>query len=107
MTVSVNGVRVGGDRSGAHGLVVRADGVLRVPRVLGEGRRGDRLGHLRLGRAGRGLGPHRPLTPPPLQVGDVVEMTIERLGTIRNEVVASDETVPPIAPARRRVREGV
>ena len=34
------------------------------------------------------------LTPPPLQVGDVVEMTIEHIGTIRNRVVASTETVP-------------
>jgi hypothetical protein len=31
-------------------------------------------------------------------------MTIERIGTIRNEIVAGDETVPPIVPAR--VRQG-
>ena len=38
------------------------------------------------------------LLPPPLQVGDVVQMTIERLGTIRNEIVASTEQVPAIPP---------
>jgi 2-keto-4-pentenoate hydratase/2-oxohepta-3-ene-1,7-dioic acid hydratase in catechol pathway len=43
------------------------------------------------------------LTPPPLQVGDVVEMTIEHLGTIRNRVVGSDETLPPVPVARRRL----
>jgi 2-keto-4-pentenoate hydratase/2-oxohepta-3-ene-1,7-dioic acid hydratase in catechol pathway len=47
------------------------------------------------------------LTPPPLQAGDVVEMTIERLGTVRNRVVESTEQVPPIVPARRRVPQGV
>ena len=45
------------------------------------------------------------LTPPPLQVGDVVEMTIERLGTIRNTASSSPRTSwPPVAPARRRTR---
>lgn len=42
------------------------------------------------------------LTPPPLRVGDVVEMSVERLGTIRNTVVAPAPSVPPVGPARRR-----
>ena len=52
------------------------------------------------GRTGR-------LTPPPLQVGDVVEMTIESIGTIRNRVVDDPETVPPAPAARRRVSQAV
>jgi 2-keto-4-pentenoate hydratase/2-oxohepta-3-ene-1,7-dioic acid hydratase in catechol pathway len=43
------------------------------------------------------------LTPPPLQVGDVVEMTVEHIGTIRNHVVSAASTAPPVPPARRRV----
>ena len=78
MTVSVNGEQVGGGPLRPHGLVVRADGVLRLPRVVGEGRRGARLRHLRVRLAGRVVGPDRLADPPPLQVGDVVEMTIER-----------------------------
>jgi 2-keto-4-pentenoate hydratase/2-oxohepta-3-ene-1,7-dioic acid hydratase in catechol pathway len=46
------------------------------------------------------------LTPPPLAVGDVVEMTIEHIGTLRNEIVVDAEVVPPVIAARRRVREG-
>ncbi len=43
------------------------------------------------------------LSPPPLQPGDVVEMTVEGIGTIRNRVVAGVE-LPPVAPARPRPR---
>jgi hypothetical protein len=39
-------------------------------------------------------------------VGDVVEMTVEHVGTIRNRVVAATETAPPVPAARRRVTEG-
>jgi fumarylacetoacetate (FAA) hydrolase family protein len=45
--------------------------------------------------------------PPPLRPGDVVEMTIERIGTLTNRVVASGEIVPPVPAARRRVEQGV
>jgi 2-keto-4-pentenoate hydratase/2-oxohepta-3-ene-1,7-dioic acid hydratase in catechol pathway len=45
------------------------------------------------------------LTPPPLQVGDVVEMTIEQIGTITNRIVEAGGGLPEIQPARRRVRE--
>ena len=50
------------------------------------------------------------LLPPPLQVGDVVSMTIERLGTIRNQIVASSEEVPrhhPGPPSRFAAQEMV
>ena len=42
-------------------------------------------------------------TPPPLAPGDVVEMTVEGIGTIRNSVVVGRD-LPPVAPARRRPR---
>jgi 2-keto-4-pentenoate hydratase/2-oxohepta-3-ene-1,7-dioic acid hydratase in catechol pathway len=48
------------------------------------------------GRRGR-------LDPPPLQPGDVVEMTVEGIGTIRNTVVAGVD-LPPVTPARPRPR---
>ena len=41
--------------------------------------------------------------PPPLQPGDVVEMTVEGIGTIRNRVVAGVD-LPPVRPARSRSR---
>jgi 2-keto-4-pentenoate hydratase/2-oxohepta-3-ene-1,7-dioic acid hydratase in catechol pathway len=43
------------------------------------------------------------LDPPPLQPGDVVQMTVEGIGTIANTVVAGDE-LPPVRPARTRPR---
>ena len=43
-------------------------------------------------------------TPPPLQPGDVVEMTVEGIGTIRNTVVAG-LPAPVIARARPRPRD--
>jgi 2-keto-4-pentenoate hydratase/2-oxohepta-3-ene-1,7-dioic acid hydratase in catechol pathway len=41
--------------------------------------------------------------PPPLRPGDVVEMTVEGIGTIRNRVVEG-LALPPVAPARKRPR---
>ena len=41
--------------------------------------------------------------PPPLRPGDVVEMTVEGLGTIRNRVAEGRE-LPPVRPARPRPR---
>ena len=106
MTVKVNGERVGGDRSGHMGwsfeqLVSHASRAswVKAGEVLASG-------HVRDGSLAESWGRTGSLTPPPLQVGDVVEMTIERLGTIRNTVVAETETVPPVprrpAPGRRR-----
>jgi 2-keto-4-pentenoate hydratase/2-oxohepta-3-ene-1,7-dioic acid hydratase in catechol pathway len=48
------------------------------------------------GRRGR-------IDPPPLRPGDVVEMTVEGIGTIRNTVVQGSE-LPPVRPARPRPR---
>jgi 2-keto-4-pentenoate hydratase/2-oxohepta-3-ene-1,7-dioic acid hydratase in catechol pathway len=103
MTVSVNGVRTGGDRSGQMGwsfehLVSYASRAswVKAGEVLASGTCASGALAEAWGRSGS-------LTPPPLQVGDVVEMTIERIGAIRNRVVAGTEAVPPIVPARRRV----
>nr|WP_246078491.1 fumarylacetoacetate hydrolase family protein [Modestobacter excelsi] len=65
--------------------------------VLGSGTCGNGgcLGEL-WGRRGE-------LSTPPLQPGDVVEMTVEGIGTIRNRVVAGLE-LPPVRPARPRPR---
>lgn len=41
--------------------------------------------------------------PPPLRPGDVVEMTVEGIGTIRNRVVPGLD-LPPVSPARIRPR---
>jgi 2-keto-4-pentenoate hydratase/2-oxohepta-3-ene-1,7-dioic acid hydratase in catechol pathway len=43
------------------------------------------------------------LDPPPLQPGDVVEMSVEAIGTIRNRVVPGLD-LPPVRPARPRPR---
>ena len=107
MTVKVNGVPVGGDRSAHMGwsfeqLVSHASRAswVKAGEVLASGTCASGSLAESWGRTGS-------LTPPPLQVGDVVEMTIERLGTIRNTVVADTETRPagarrpPRAPSRR------
>jgi 2-keto-4-pentenoate hydratase/2-oxohepta-3-ene-1,7-dioic acid hydratase in catechol pathway len=103
MTVKVNGQRVGGDRSAHMGwsfeqLVSHSSRAswVKAGEVLASGTCASGSLAESWGRTGT-------LTPPPLQVGDVVEMTIERLGTIRNTVVADTETVPPVIAARRRV----
>jgi len=103
MTVKVNDVRVGGDRSVHMGwsfeqLVSHASRAswVKAGEVLASGTCASGSLAESWGRTGS-------LTPPPLKVGDVVEMTIERLGTIRNTVVADTETVPPVIAARRRV----
>ena len=43
------------------------------------------------------------MVPPPLRPGDVVEMTVEGIGTIRNRVVPGLD-LPPVRPARPRSR---
>lgn len=104
MTVSVNGVRVGEDRSGHMGwsfeqLVSHASRAswVKAGEVLASGT-------CSTGSLAESWGRTGSLTPPPLQVGDVVEMSIERLGTIRNVVVETGEVSPAVAPARRRTR---
>ena len=104
MRVSVNGVEVGRDRLSNMGwpfeeLVAYASRgtEVRAGDVLGSGTCGNGgcLAEL-WGRRGR-------LDPPPLRPGDVVEMTVQGLGTIRNRVVPG-LSLPPVAPARARSR---
>ena len=107
MSVSVNGEQIGGDRSGHMGwsfeqLVSyssRASWV-KAGEVIASGTCAS-------GALAESWGRNGALVPQPLQVGDVVEMTIEGIGTITNRVVASTEDVPSIPAARRRAREGV
>jgi 2-keto-4-pentenoate hydratase/2-oxohepta-3-ene-1,7-dioic acid hydratase in catechol pathway len=104
MRVSVNGTEIGQDLLSNMGwpfeeLVSYASrGTwVRAGDVLGSGTCGNGgcLAEL-WGRRGE-------LSPPPLQPGDVVEMTVEGIGTIRNRVVPGLD-LPPVAPARPRPR---
>jgi 2-keto-4-pentenoate hydratase/2-oxohepta-3-ene-1,7-dioic acid hydratase in catechol pathway len=104
MTVKVNDVRVGGDRSSHMGwsfeqLVSHASRAswVKAGEVLASGTCAS-------GSLAESWGRPGSLTPPPLKVGDVVEMTIERVGTIRNTVIATGDTVPPVPPARSRLQ---
>lgn len=106
MSVKVNGEEVGADRSGHMGwsfeqLVSHASRAswVKAGEVLASGT-------CSTGSLAESWGRTGSLTPPPLQVGDVVEMTIERLGTIRNTVAPAEESVAPVAPARRRAGVG-
>jgi 2-keto-4-pentenoate hydratase/2-oxohepta-3-ene-1,7-dioic acid hydratase in catechol pathway len=101
MTVRVNGEVTGSDRSGHMGwsfeqLVSYASRAswVKSGEVLASGTCAS-------GSLAEAWGRNGSLTPPPLQVGDVVELTIEKLGTLRNRIVESAETVPAVVPARR------
>jgi 2-keto-4-pentenoate hydratase/2-oxohepta-3-ene-1,7-dioic acid hydratase in catechol pathway len=104
LRVSVNGVEIGHDRLANMGwpfddlVAYAARGTfVRAGDVLGSGTCGNGgcLAEL-WGRRGE-------QTPPPLKPGDVVEMTVEGIGTIRNTVVAGTD-LPPVRPARPRDR---
>lgn len=102
MTVKVNDEQVGADRSGHMGwsfeqLVAHASRAswVKAGEVLASGTCAS-------GSLAESWGRNGSLTPPPLQVGDVVEMSIERLGTIRNVVAPRAESVAAVSPARRR-----
>ena len=104
MRVSVNDVEIGQDLLSNMGwpfeelISYASRGTwVRAGDVLGSGTCGNGgcLAEL-WGRRGE-------LSPPPLQPGDVVEMTVEGIGTIRNRVVPGLE-LPPVAPARHRSR---
>src|SRR5690349_8516240 len=104
MRVSVNGAEVGHDLLSNMGwpfeeLVSYASrGTwVRAGDVLGSGTCGNGgcLAEL-WGRRGE-------QDPPALRPGDVVEMTVEGIGTIRNRVVAGIE-LPPVRAARSRTR---
>jgi 2-keto-4-pentenoate hydratase/2-oxohepta-3-ene-1,7-dioic acid hydratase in catechol pathway len=104
MTVRVNGEEIGSDRSGHMGwsfeqLVSHASRAswVKAGEVLASGT-------CATGSLAESWGRNGSLTPPPLQVGDVVEMSIERLGTIRNTVGPEEHNVAAVAPARRRSR---
>ncbi|OXM64067.1 fumarylacetoacetate hydrolase family protein [Amycolatopsis vastitatis] len=104
MRVSVNGVEVGHDRLANMGwpfeeLVAYAARGTRV-------RPGDVLGSGTCGNGGclaELWGRRGTQDPPPLKPGDVVEMTVEGIGTIRNTVVAGND-LPPVRAARTRDR---
>jgi 2-keto-4-pentenoate hydratase/2-oxohepta-3-ene-1,7-dioic acid hydratase in catechol pathway len=102
MRVSINGAMVGQDLLSNMGwpfedLVSYASrGTwVRAGDVLGSGTcgNGGRLAEL-WGRRGR-------IDPPPLRPGDVVGVTVEGIGTIRNTVIPD---LPPVRPARPRPR---
>ena len=105
MRVSVNGTQVGQDLLSNMGwpfedLVAYASrGTwVRAGDVLGSGTCGNGgcLAEL-WGRRGE-------QTPPPLRPGDVVEMTVEGIGTLRNRVVEGEVEPTPVHPARQRSR---
>ncbi|MBY6708641.1 fumarylacetoacetate hydrolase family protein [Rhodococcus sp. BP-241] len=109
-TVDVNDRRVGHDSLANMGwsfdaLVAYAsrDSWIHPGDVLGSGTVGNGgcLAEL-WGRRGE-------QTPPPLQAGDVVTMTVEGIGTLEN-TVGTSHAVPEVPPARvvdhRRIRDG-
>jgi 2-keto-4-pentenoate hydratase/2-oxohepta-3-ene-1,7-dioic acid hydratase in catechol pathway len=104
LRVSVNGTEIGQDLLSNMGwpfeeLIAYASRGTEV-------RAGDVLGSGTCGNGGclaELWGTRGEDAPPPLQPGDVVEMTVEGIGTVRNRVVAGVE-LPPVAPARARTR---
>ena len=102
MSVEVNGVLVGHDRLSSMAwtfpeLVAYASrgAWVRAGDVLGSGTCGNGCLAERWGRRGEQV-------PPPLQVGDVVRMTVEGLGTIENRIVegAAPKAIPRARPRR-------
>jgi 2-keto-4-pentenoate hydratase/2-oxohepta-3-ene-1,7-dioic acid hydratase in catechol pathway len=104
MRVSVNGTEIGQDLLSNMGWPFEE--LISYASRGTEVRAGDVLGS---GTSGNGgclaelWGTRGEAAPPPLQPGDVVEMTVEGIGTIRNRVVAGVD-LPPVAPARARPR---
>jgi 2-keto-4-pentenoate hydratase/2-oxohepta-3-ene-1,7-dioic acid hydratase in catechol pathway len=101
MTVSINGTVVGSDNLknmswSFEEMLVHAsrDAIVGAGDVLGSGTASTGALSERWSRSGS-------LTPPPLQVGDVVTMEVEALGRITNRIV---ETTSPghVAPRARR-----
>jgi 2-keto-4-pentenoate hydratase/2-oxohepta-3-ene-1,7-dioic acid hydratase in catechol pathway len=104
LRVSVNGTEVGQDLLSNMGwpfeeLIAYASRGTEV-------RAGDVLGSGTCGNGGclaELWGVRGDAAPPPLRPGDVVEMTVEGIGTIRNRVVPGLD-LPPVLPARPRPR---
>jgi 2-keto-4-pentenoate hydratase/2-oxohepta-3-ene-1,7-dioic acid hydratase in catechol pathway len=104
MRVSVNGTEVGQDLLSNMGWPFEE--LISYASRGAEVRAGDVLGSGTCGNGGclaELWGRRGEQTPPPLRPGDVVEMTVEGIGTIRNRVVEGLE-LPPVAPARPRSR---
>jgi 2-keto-4-pentenoate hydratase/2-oxohepta-3-ene-1,7-dioic acid hydratase in catechol pathway len=104
MRVSVNGEEIGQDLLSNMGWPFEE--LISYASRGTEVRAGDVLGSGTCGNGGclaELWGRRGDLSPPPLQPGDVVEMTVEGIGTIRNRVVAGLD-LPPVAPARPRPR---
>jgi 2-keto-4-pentenoate hydratase/2-oxohepta-3-ene-1,7-dioic acid hydratase in catechol pathway len=104
MSVSVNGTEVGQDLLSNMGWPFEE--LISYASRGTEVRAGDVLGSGTCGNGGclaELWGRRGELIPPPLRPGDVVEMTVEGIGTIRNRVVPGVE-LPPVRPARPRPR---
>ncbi|WP_427918719.1 fumarylacetoacetate hydrolase family protein [Streptomyces sp. cg40] len=104
MSVKVNDTEIGRDRSGHMGwsfeqLVSHASQAswVKAGEVLASGT-------CATGSLAESWGRNGALVPPPLRTGDVVEMTIQGIGTLRNVVAPRKESVAAVAPARRRTR---
>jgi len=104
LRVSVNGVEVGRDLLSNMGWPFEE--LISYASRATEVRAGDVLGSGTCGNGGclaELWGRRGDAAPPPLRPGDVVEMTVEGIGTIRNRVVEGVE-LPPVRPARPRPR---
>jgi 2-keto-4-pentenoate hydratase/2-oxohepta-3-ene-1,7-dioic acid hydratase in catechol pathway len=104
MSVSVNGTEVGQDLLSNMGWPFEE--LISYASRGTEVRAGDVLGSGTCGNGGclaELWGRRGELIPPPLRPGDVVEMTVEGIGTIRNRVVPGVE-LPPVRSARPRPR---
>ncbi|MGY1840171.1 MULTISPECIES: fumarylacetoacetate hydrolase family protein [unclassified Modestobacter] len=104
LRVSVNGTEVGRDLLSNMGWPFEE--LISYASRGTEVRAGDVLGSGTCGNGGclaELWGTRGDTAPPPLRPGDVVEMTVEGIGTIRNRVVAGVE-LPPVHPARPRPR---
>jgi 2-keto-4-pentenoate hydratase/2-oxohepta-3-ene-1,7-dioic acid hydratase in catechol pathway len=103
MTVTLNGKQVGADRSGNMGwsfeqMVSYASrgSWVKAGEVIASGTCATGSLAETWGRTGT-------LLPRPLQVGDLVEMSIQGLGVVRNQIVAAAEEAPAVPTARRRI----
>src|SRR4051794_12677239 len=104
LRVSVNGTEIGQDLLSNMGWPFEE--LISYASRGTEVRAGDVLGSGTCGNGGclaELWGTRGEAAPPPLQPGDVVEMTVEGIGTIRNRVVEGIE-LPPVLPARERPR---
>jgi 2-keto-4-pentenoate hydratase/2-oxohepta-3-ene-1,7-dioic acid hydratase in catechol pathway len=104
MRVSVNGTEVGQDLLSNMGWPFEE--LISYASRGTEVRAGDVLGSGTCGNGGclaELWGRRGDQAPPPLRPGDVVEMTVEGIGTIRNRVVAGVD-LPPVRAARPRPR---